>query len=259
MPRPPYNEHKCYMDNHALVNNNVSRNYNSNSGASLLSVQSAGAITTSVGEEQKAASSTTATNNNVSNAVLGSLFSTGEDKLTSFNPINKTYTKVSYVGNRTIIPPDAAATATINARERGNLTFNLQPNGISLVEGKSLLVTKGGNNNGSKQENATALLIDLNGVRPHDPRSSTGVAFFCTNSTGQLAFLHNMIAIYQVKASPGGTAIRMKKPIFNYEKLLNDSLLVSILSNYSMHDFKYKNLWLKKVTDLGVTEFFLGC
>jgi hypothetical protein len=75
--------------------------------------------------------------------------------------------------------------------------------------GKSLLVTKGSNNNGLKQENATALLIDLNGVRPHHPRSSTGVAFFSTNSTGQLAFLDKMIAIYQIKASPGGTAIRM--------------------------------------------------
>ena len=67
----------------------------------------------------------------------------------------------------------------------------------------------GNNNNGSEQENATALLVDLNGVRPDDPRSSTGVAFFSTNSTGQLAFLRNMIAIYQVKASPEGTAIRM--------------------------------------------------
>jgi hypothetical protein len=135
------------------------------------------------------------------------MISIGEDKLTSFNPINKTYTKVSYVGNRAIMPPDAAITGTINATERGNLTFNLQPNGISLVEGRRLLVTKGGNN-GSKQENATALLVDLNGVRPAEP-SSTGVAFFSTNSTGRLAFLHNMIAIYQVKASPGGTAIRM--------------------------------------------------
>ena len=140
---------------------------------------------------------------------MGTLFSTGEDKLTSFNPINKTYTKVSYVGNRTIIPPGAATIATINATERGNLTFNLQPNGVSLVEGKSLLVTKGSNNNGSKQENATALLIDLNGVKPNEPRSSTGIAFFSTNSTGKLAFLHNMIAVYQIKASPGGTAIRM--------------------------------------------------
>jgi hypothetical protein len=35
------------------------------------------------------------------------------------------------------------------------------------------------------------------------------VAFFSTNSTGQLAFLDKIIAIYQVKASPEGTAIRM--------------------------------------------------
>jgi hypothetical protein len=155
---------------------------------------------------------TTTNNNNNSNAVLGSLFLTGEDKLTSFNPINETYTVVSYVGNRTIMPPDAT-TATINATETGNLTLNLQPNGITFVEGQSLLVTEGGGNNNNsgaeQQENATAVLVDLNGVRPDDPRSSTGVIFFSTNSTGQLAFLDNMIAIYQVKASPAGTAIEM--------------------------------------------------
>jgi hypothetical protein len=66
-----------------------------------------------------------------------------------------------------------------------------------------------GRDSEQQQENATAVLIDLNGVRPDDPRSSTGVAFFSTNSTGQLAFLDNMIAIYQVKASPAGTAIQM--------------------------------------------------
>ena len=101
------------------------------------------------------------------------------------------------------MPPDSTTNATINATEKGNLTFNLQPKGIAIVEGKSLLVTKGG------KENATALIVDLNGIRPNDPRTSTCVAFFNTNSTGKLAFLHNMIAIYQVKASPGGTAIRM--------------------------------------------------
>ena len=152
---------------------------------------------------------TTNNNNNNSNAVFGSLFLTGEDKLTSFNPINETFTEVSYVGNRTIMPPDATTTATINATETGNLTLNLQPNGITFVEGQSLLVTEGDSNNGAEQENATALLVDLNGVRPDDPRSSTGVVFFSTNSTGQLAFLDNMIAIYQVKASPAGTAIEM--------------------------------------------------
>src|SRR5215218_5363600 len=180
--------------------------------ASLL-VQSASAtnvMTETVGEEGalNTPSTSTTTNNNNSNAVLGSLFLAGEDKLTSFNPINETYTEVSYVGNRTIMPPDATTTtATINATETGNLTLNLQPNGITFVEGQSLLVTEGNSNNGAEQENATAVLVDLNGVRPDDPRSSTGVIFFSTNSTGQLAFLDNMIAIYQVKASPAGTAI----------------------------------------------------
>ena len=181
--------------------------------ASLL-VQSASAtdiMTETLGEEDalNTPSTSTANNNNNSNAVLGSLFLTGEDKLTSFNPINETFTEVSYVGNRTIMPPDAT-TATINATETGNLTLNLQPNGITFVEGQSLLVTEGNsNNNGAEQENATGVLVDLNGVRPDDPRSSTGVIFFSTNSTGQLAFLDNLIAIYQVKASPAGTAIEM--------------------------------------------------
>ena len=183
--------------------------------SSLVQLASATDVTSTTiggqeGGEEGATTDSTTTTNNISNAVLGSLFLTGEDKLTSFNPINESYTEVSYVGNRTIIPPDSITTAAINATETGNLTLKLQPNGITFVEGQSLLVTEGGGNNNSgaeQQENATAILVDLNGVRPDDPRSSTGVIFFNTNSTGQLAFLDNMIAIYQVKASPAGTAI----------------------------------------------------
>jgi hypothetical protein len=189
-------------------------------GAPSLLVQLASAtdVTTATmggqgGEGGVATTDRTTAANNVSNAVLGSLFLSGEDKLTSFNPINETYTEVSYVGNRTIMPIDGIAAATITATETGNLTLKLQSNGITFVEGQSLLVTEGGGSNNSggaeQQENATAILVDLNGIRPDDPRSSTGVAFFSTNSTGQLAFLDNMIAIYQVKASPEGTAIRM--------------------------------------------------
>jgi hypothetical protein len=138
---------------------------------------------------------------------LGSLFLTGEDKLTNFNRINETYTEVTYVGNRTIMTTEGVTTAMINGTETGNLTFKLQSNGITFVEGQSILKTKGKVGGAEQQENATAMLVDLNGVRPEDPRSSTGIAFFSTNSTGQLAFLDNMIAIYQVKASPVGTAI----------------------------------------------------
>jgi hypothetical protein len=182
----------------------------SNSSANLFTVPSSN---TTLQDVPPVTAINSSNNNNVSNAVLGSLFLTGEDKLTSFNPINETYTEVSYVGNRTIMPPDGTTTAaTINATETGNLTLKLQPNGITIVEGQSLLVIEGGGNNtggAEQQENATAVLVDLNGVRPDDPRSSTGVVFFSTSPTGQLAFLDNMIAIYQVKASPEGTAIRM--------------------------------------------------
>jgi hypothetical protein len=50
---------------------------------------------------------------------------------------------------------------------------------------------------------------------------------------------------------------RIEKPIFDYEKLLYDSLLVNDYSNGLTHAFKHKHLFVKKATGLGVTEFFL--
>ena len=158
-------------------------------------------------------STNTTINNNNSNAVLGSLFLIGENRLASYNRINETYTEISYVGNRTIMPTQGVTSAPLYATETGKLKLKPQSNGIILVEGQSILVTKGGVGDNisstGQQENATAMLVDLNGLRPGDPRISTGVAFFSTNSTGKLAFLDKMIAIYQIKASPGGTAIKM--------------------------------------------------
>ena len=99
--------------------------------------------TTSVGgEEQEAVSGTTTnTNNNVSNALLGSLFLTEEAEFTSFNPINETYIEISYVGNATIMPPNT--TNTINATETGNITLNIQPNGVNFAQGQAFIVTEG--------------------------------------------------------------------------------------------------------------------
>jgi hypothetical protein len=45
--------------------------------------------------------------------------------------------------------------------------------------------------------------------------------------------------------------------MFDYEKLLYDSLLVADFYNGLHHAFKHKHLWVKKSTGLGVTEFFL--
>jgi hypothetical protein len=181
--------------------------------ASLL-VQSASATTdvmttTSVegGEEQEAVSSmTNTTNNNVSNALLGSLFLTEEAEFTSFNPINETYIEISYVGNATIMPPNA--TNTINATETGNITLNIQPNGVNFAQGQGFLVTEEGDNGAQEEENATTTFVELSRVGPGDTGSGTGVVFFNTNSTGQLAFLDNMLAIYQHEMYPGVDTIR---------------------------------------------------
>ncbi|HEX5905320.1 MAG TPA: hypothetical protein VFY50_04675 [Candidatus Nitrosocosmicus sp.] len=176
---------------------------------SFLLIQPRDAAGISIGNPQVMGGKTTLTNFKDPSPVLGRMFLNGTDTLTRFNPINETYTKISYAGNRSIIPP-YTTNLTINATERGNLSMIHQPSGITtIVIGQSLLTTKINENSEMKQENATALLVDLNGVRSDDPRSSTGVVFFKTNSTGQLAFLDNMIAIYQVKASPVGTDIRM--------------------------------------------------
>jgi hypothetical protein len=48
-----------------------------------------------------------------------------------------------------------------------------------------------------------------------------------------------------------------EKAIFDYEKLLYDSLFDIECSNALKHTFKHKHLWVKKSTGLGVTEFFL--
>ena len=183
--------------------------------ASLL-VQSASATTdvmttttTSVGEEQEAASSTTTTTNNVSNAVLGSLFMIVEFETASVNPINETYIETSTVNNVTIMPPNATAGTTINGTETTNTTINILPNGLDIDQGQSLIVTEGDDGGTAEQENATTTFVDISRTNPDDTGSGTGVVFFSTNSTGQLAFLDNMVGINQGKLTPEGGNIRV--------------------------------------------------
>src|SRR5438874_13731461 len=45
--------------------------------------------------------------------------------------------------------------------------------------------------------------------------------------------------------------------MFDYEKILYDSLLIPHNQNPLNYAFKNKHLWVKKATGLGVTEFFL--
>ena len=116
------------------------------------------------------------------------------------NPINETYIEVSYSGNRVILPPNA--TDIINATETGNLTINIQPNGLSFNQGQAVITTEDGATAEEQQENATITFVLLSRTNPDGSGSGTSVTYFSTNSTGQLAFLDNMVAIGQVDYSP---------------------------------------------------------
>jgi hypothetical protein len=153
-------------------------------------------ITNSAGGEREAASSSMTTTNNASNALLGRLFSYGEaeDTESNVNPVNETYIVISYSGNRIILPPNA--TDIINATETGNVTINIQPSGLSFNQGHAVIMTEEGG------ENATISFVLLTRTNPDGTGSGTSVTYFSTNSTGQLAFLNNMVAIGQVEYSP---------------------------------------------------------
>jgi hypothetical protein len=204
-----YNENsKCYRSNYAMtiIIALAGIAIVAASAASLL-VQSASATnnvmtnTSSVGGgEQEAVSSTTTTTNNASNALLGRLFSYGEadDTEAKVNPINETYIVISYSGSRIILPPNATG-GVINATEIGNVTINIQPNGLSFNQGQAVIMTEDG---AAEGENATITFVLLTRTNPDGSGSGTSVTYFSTNSTGQLAFLDNMVAIGQVEYSP---------------------------------------------------------
>jgi hypothetical protein len=188
-------------------------------GVSLLLAQSASATTdlmtnTTVGEdrggEEETVSTTTSTTptNNVSNALLGSLFLVGKNIEFNVNPINETYSVISYLGSRIIMPPNAPG-IVINATETGNVTSNIQPNGLSIEQGQGFIMSEDGAAAAEKEgENATFTYVMLTRANPDGTGAGTGVAFFNTNSTGQLAFLDNMVAIGQVEFSPEGSTVR---------------------------------------------------
>jgi hypothetical protein len=136
---------------------------------------------------------------NTTTTTTTSLGGEGEDVESNVNPVNETYIVISYSGNRIILPPNAAG--IINATETGNVTINIQPNGLSFNQGHAVIMTEGGAAE-EEGENATISFVLLSRTNPDGSGSGTSVTYFSTNSTGQLAFLDNLVAIGQVEYSP---------------------------------------------------------
>ena len=161
------------------------------------------------GEQEAVSSTTTTTTSNASNTLLGNLVMIVEFETASVNPINETYIEISTVSNVTIMPPNATTGTTINASETANATLNILPNGLGLSKGQSLLLTEGDDDGDAEQESATSAFVGITPITHDGPEGGTDVVFFSTNSTGQLAFLDNMIGIMQSEFSPGGGTIRV--------------------------------------------------
>ena len=169
----------------------------------LARVANATDVMTNSSMEGETANTTTATNS-VSNDPLGRLFMIVEFGETNVNPINATYIQTSTVNNVTLILPD---NATVTATEIANVTVNILPNGLAIDKGQSHIVIEG--DDGGEQELATTTFVDLARLNPDGSGSGTGIVFFSTNSTGQLAFLDGMVGINDSEFSPGTGTVRV--------------------------------------------------
>jgi hypothetical protein len=162
--------------------------------------------TTTVGELEEGTISGATTASSNSNVTLGNLFYIARGVEETFNPVNETYFVISYVDSVTLMPPNATSDTVINATERGNFTVTILPNGLSINQGQGIITTEGG----GQEESATAIFTSLGRTDAEGTTgSSTGAVFFSTNSTGQLAFLNNMVGIAQVEFSPEESTVRI--------------------------------------------------
>jgi hypothetical protein len=125
---------------------------------------------------------------------------------TGRNPVNETHQEITFVGNGTLMPStqgtglNSSATGVgdivINTNDRGRVIISPQADGYVFVHGQVFITTEDGT------ENATATLYELARQNPDGSGGGTGVAFFKTNSTGQLAFLDNTVAIFKDEFGP---------------------------------------------------------
>jgi hypothetical protein len=104
----------------------------------------------------------------------------------------------SFEGNTTITLPNA--TETITTRDTGEGTFSFLPGGGGgSPSGQIHMTTEDGS------ESATADFIEF--IKFESSSTGIGIAYFSTNSTGMLAPLNNMIAVFLDEVQPNEDSI----------------------------------------------------
>jgi hypothetical protein len=109
-------------------------------------------------------------------------------------PINQTHMQISLAGNGTITLPNS--TETVMTKDTGNAIARLTPTG-NIAYGQINIGTEDGGS-----ENATVFFTEIG-----QNQKGVGVAYFSTNSTGKLAFLDNMAAVFQDEMQPDGSTV----------------------------------------------------
>ncbi len=124
-------------------------------------------------------------------------FAVGYYRTVSDSMTNETQVQFTFEGSTTIILPNA--TETITTRDTGEGTFSFLPGGGGgAPRGQIHMTTEDGS------ESATG---EFNEFIKFDSSSGIGVAYFSTNSTGMLAPLNNMIAVFLDEVQPNEDSI----------------------------------------------------
>jgi hypothetical protein len=136
----------------------------------------------------------TSKNNNNNTIILAQKpFLVEHGKTVATNPINQTHISISLVGNGTIMLPNS--TETVKTNDTGKAIARLTPTG-GITQGQIHISTEDGN------EKGTVLFTEIG-----QNQKGVGVAYFSTNSTGKLAFLDNMAAVFQDEMQPDGSTV----------------------------------------------------
>jgi hypothetical protein len=114
----------------------------------------------------------------------------------SDNITSETQVRFTFRGNTTIAVPNS--TETINTTDRGRGSVNFLPEGGGVIRGQFRSITE------DRSENATVQFTEF--LRNETFRG-IGFAYYSTNSTGMLAPLNNMIAVFIDEEQPNGDSI----------------------------------------------------
>ncbi|MDQ3852772.1 MAG: hypothetical protein M3299_08065, partial [Thermoproteota archaeon] len=119
-------------------------------------------------------------------------FAVGRYTTVSEDTITETETQFSFEGSTTITLPNA--TETITTRDTGEATFSLLP-GFSAgsLRGHIHMATEDG---------SESAIGEFTEFAKFESPTAIGIAYFSTNSTGMLAPLNNMIAVFLDEEQP---------------------------------------------------------